>query len=251
MKTTINTNLKTKAKAVITNGPLLLILGTLATILTHFRFGIGELAWIAPLPFMLFLHQTNGFKSRATFLAVLFLAWTLAILKICTSPVPYFLAPLFALPIALSKGLGYLLFFKLKARFKGVLSAVLFPSIMVVCDWLNHTLTPFASWGSMAYTQLDNQSLLQVASVTGMEGISFIVYLAAALCFLIISDKSASKNSTMHGYGLLLGYGFLVVAVIVFGTIRLQMSDSSSKEAILVAAIGTDSTIGGPDVPSE
>jgi len=183
MITTINTTIKTKAKALMTNGPLLLLLGTLATVLTHFRFGIGELAWIAPLPFMLFLHQSNGFKSRAAFLAVLFLAWTLAVLKICTSPVPYFLAPLFALPIALSKGLGYLLYFKLNPRFKGALSADPFPSIMVVCDWLNHTLTPFASWGSMAYTQLDNQSLLQLASVTGMEGISYIVYMAAALCF--------------------------------------------------------------------
>ena len=66
----------------------LLALGASLTVLAHFRFGIDVLGWIAPVPFLLYLRRSEGWRSRAAFAATLLVVWTLGVAKIVTDPIP-------------------------------------------------------------------------------------------------------------------------------------------------------------------
>lgn len=45
-----------------TRSSILLFLGITLITLSHMRWGIGLLAWLAPVPFLLFLYQTKDTK---------------------------------------------------------------------------------------------------------------------------------------------------------------------------------------------
>ena len=63
-----------------------LVLGALLTVLAHLRFGVGVLAWIAPIPFLRYLRVHRGWKPRAAVAATLAAAWIVACAKIITWP---------------------------------------------------------------------------------------------------------------------------------------------------------------------
>jgi apolipoprotein N-acyltransferase len=115
---------------------------------------------------------------------------------------------------------------------------------MVTSEWAQHTFTPFASWGAAAYTQLDNQPLLQVASIAGLAGPGFLVYwVAAALEEALASGIGASRRLLATALGA-------VVAAHSYGALRLAQAGNTAEDTVLVAAVKTDSTISGLPLPS-
>ena len=73
----------------------------------HMRWGVGALAWLAPVPFLDYLRATRSAASRACFALALFAGYTLAILKICTAPIPPLMSLVFALPTTLLMLVAY------------------------------------------------------------------------------------------------------------------------------------------------
>jgi hypothetical protein len=65
-----------------------LVAGSLLLGASHMRWGIGVLAWITPIPFLVYVRGTRGIAPRALVGLALFIGYTLAILKICTAPIP-------------------------------------------------------------------------------------------------------------------------------------------------------------------
>lgn len=63
----------------------------------------------------------------------------------------------------------------LSARLPGIAATLVFPMLCVAMEFALARLTPNASWGSTAYTQYGNLELMQLASVTGIWGITFLV----------------------------------------------------------------------------
>ena len=63
---------------------VLLGLGGVATVLIGLRWNVAALAWVAPVPFLLFLRRSQGWKARFALLAVLMLATHLQIAKMVT-----------------------------------------------------------------------------------------------------------------------------------------------------------------------
>ena len=61
-------------------------LGVALLVTAHLRFGIGALAFIAPLPSLRYLRRTHGWASRLALSAALMVGWSLAVLKIVTPP---------------------------------------------------------------------------------------------------------------------------------------------------------------------
>ena len=134
-----------------------LLAGILTMTLSHFSFNIDLMGWIAMVPFLIYLTLTKGWKSRVLFALTLVVAWSVVVSKIITHPVPYFVIPLYAVPIGLFHLPGYLLY----AKFKNLKwSVLIFPTTMVVSEWIQYTFTPFGSWGVAAYTQANSISLL-------------------------------------------------------------------------------------------
>lgn len=63
----------------------------------------------------------------------------------------------------------------LAPRLPGLVSSLVFPLTYVVVEWVGSRMNPFGTWGSLAYTQHGNLPLMQLASITGLWGITFLV----------------------------------------------------------------------------
>jgi len=216
-----------------------LLAGILTMFASHFSFNIDLMGWVAMVPFLIYLRITKGWKSRVLFAITLILTWSVVVSKIITHPVPYFVIPLYAIPIGLFHLPGYLLY----AKFNNLKwSVLIFPATMVVSEWIQYTFTPFGSWGVAAYTQANNLSLLQSLSLFGLAGISFIIYWTnAAIAGVVVNRK--------WNNGLMIPV-LMIAFMLVFGSIRYDLGRSKGIETISMAAVGTDSEISGLPLPS-
>ena len=60
-------------------------------------------------------------------------------------------------------------------RLKGFVSTLVFPLAWVTMQYIMTIASPYSSFGSLAYTQYGNLPLLQILSVTGLSGITFLL----------------------------------------------------------------------------
>ena len=136
---------------------LWLVLGMVVLMASQFRFGIGVLAWLAPVAWLRFLRLREGDGKRAAgeVLVATFVAYSVAVLKIVTDPVPGLLAPGFALPITLCVVPPYIAWSWVRKRRGENVASLGFCTLTVIGEWCLHGLLPFGTWGSLANTQLD------------------------------------------------------------------------------------------------
>lgn len=207
----------------------------------HLTYGIGILAWVACIPFLLYLGSTKGIWSRLLFILALIIAWSLATWKILSPPMPVAMVFLYSVPLSLVQLPGYLLWAGFRERRFAVL---IFPAVMVTMEWLQYTYTPLASWGAAAYTQVNSLILLQSLSLFGMAGLGFLIYwVNSALAeSLLASERNYRKLKTVLS---------LLLLTIIFGSLRLSLSEARGVETVAVAAVGTDSKIVGLPLPAE
>jgi apolipoprotein N-acyltransferase len=218
-----------------------LVVGALLLGLSQMRWGVGALAWVAPIPFLVYLRATRGARSRLLAALGIFAGYTLAVAKIVTAPLPLAFAPLFALPTsALATG-AYLAWDRAQRRSPAWVPPLVFAAASVVTEFAQHRLTPFASWGAVAYTQVDDLPLLQVSSLLGMAGVSFLVsWVASALESFWEGPVAARRQLAVAVVSAAAAHGF--------GTLRLGLAEPG--ETVAVAAVGTDATFGGFPHPS-
>lgn len=225
----------------LSNPFFLLLSGFLLLVATNLTFGIGIMVWAAWVPFLFYLAQTKGWKSRLAFAGVLVVAWTVAVMKITTGPIPLFLAPLYGVPIALIQLPGFLIW----ARFRHLKGGwLLFPALMTVLEWVQYTFTPMGTWGSAANTQVDSIVMVQFVSLFGMAGLSFLIYLVNVVLVDSLLEKSVRISRSLVVGGVLL-------AAVCFGHLRYSIGKSSGQATLRVAAVGTDSRIGIGPLPSD
>jgi apolipoprotein N-acyltransferase len=223
------------------NPNLLLAIGILTMTATHMSYNIDIIAWIAYVPFLIYLSLTKGLKSRLLFVVALILAWSLVTAKIITPPIPYAMVFLYAIPISLFHLPAYLIWDKFKQH-KG--SFILFPAILTLMEWLQYTFTPFASWGAAAYTQAHSIAIVQTVSLLGMAGLSFLIYwVNISITEIILTKKLRYFNFQIPILALIL--------LILFGTARLYTNTSKQIPTMTVAAVGTDSAVSGLPLPSK
>ena len=214
-------------------GIILLLLGTLLLTLTHLRFGIQTLAWIVYVPYFLYLRKTKGWKSLALFFAFLFIGWTLATMKILTGDMPWFFSFIYALPISILHLFGYLSirWFK-NNRYWWLIGA----STFAISEWLLGAVTPFGTWGSLAYARVDDQALIQAGSLFGVSFISFLILIVnTTITYLLESGhKESSKQKAITTSIILLTVTYL------YGRARIAIYEGTEKETISIATIDHD-----------
>lgn len=223
------------------NPNLPLLIGVITIIASHVSYSVDIIAWFSSVPFLLYLYQTKGQKSRLLFALALFLAWTLATAKIITEPIPFAMVFLFSLPLTLIHLPAYLIWDKFKYHKNAM---YLFPLIFIIMEWLQYTFMPFASWGVGANTQSHSIVMLQSLSLFGMAGLSFLIYWVNISIAEIVQTR---KITLLNCY---LPFGFMILFV-VYGSLRLDFGKATSKETITVAAVGTDSGISAPPFADE
>lgn len=116
------------------------------------------------------------------------------------------------------------------------LALLAIPVTWAAIDTLLIHISPHGSAGSIAYSQMDALTVIQVASLGGIPAITFVVLLGGSLVGLLLA-----RNSEWDGRSVLITsiVALLVVgATIAFGTMRLGHSDIAPGTR--VALIATD-----------
>ena len=212
------------------NVATVVLLGFASCALLWFGTGLHPiwwLTWFAPLPV---LWMARRLPRGATF-CLAFGAWTIGACNEWK-----FLHDFIELPLAillaaiLLPGLIFALDVVLWRRFilrnQPALAATAFASLWVVYEFAMQSFSPHATSGSLAYSQMDCLPILQVASVTGLSGISFLLFFTA----------SALAGRSVRVAGVALGVLGLTAA---WGFHRLA-DDIRSGHEVRVALIATD-----------
>lgn len=156
-----------------TKSSLLLLSGLLSFIFISPKWLIPICAWTGPAVLLGF-YRFSGFKRKFFWvLSVLIIAQTIAFYEVVPIPGPGLI--IFVLLNSLLKSIPFLLDTTFSKKSKALWTTLVFP---IACTALEFTgsFGPWGAWNSVANTQFSFSWLNQLASVTGIAGISFVIY---------------------------------------------------------------------------
>jgi apolipoprotein N-acyltransferase len=210
--------------------------GTATALLSYFGTGlhpIWPLLWFAPVPVLAIGPRLTA--TRAFLLA--FVAWFagetnlwLHLAQGIGLPVPLILLS-FVLG-AIVFGLGVLLVRSFLRRGAIFLAALAFPIYWVAFEYLTELASPHSTYGNLAYTQMDCLPLIQIAAITGIWGISFIVFLFGGAVATLLSGVGLPRQRR----ALAITVGAIVCAAVLFGEWRLRTNPNMQPVSVTLIA---------------
>ncbi len=114
-------------------------------------------------------------------------------------------------------------------RLKGILSTFAFPLAYVSWEYIYASVSPYLSFGSLAYTQYGILPLMQISSLCGIWGILFII-----TWFASVINWLWERNFDFHGVRLQAGcvIGFYILTFLIGGLSFAAFSPNSSTVRI-------------------
>ena len=193
---------------------------------------IWWLLWLAPVPVIALSAQL---RAGVAF-TVASGAWFIGALNqwayFRTLELPPLLIFIALIAPALVFGLAILfarLFLRANALF---LAALAFPSFWVAYEYFSEVASPHSTFGNLAYTQMDCLPLIQLASITGIWGISFVVFLFSATVAALLTGRGKSSRRRT----LALTVAIVICAVLLFGQWRLQSTPNGQSVRVRLMA---------------
>ena len=196
-------------------GAALLATGVVLLFLTFIRFGLAELGWIVFAPFLLFVHSSRTAKEYLALLAAVVAGFVLAIGKMVTSEISWVAAPMFGIPIGFAYFVALTIAGLAHTRLGARWGIYTFAAMAVVIGWVQYSFTSGASWGTLAHTQVENLPLIQLVSLTGLGGLTFLVAMGSGLAAAAWSCGVAAVRKDLAVLGVLL------VSALLYGQVRL------------------------------
>lgn len=207
---------------------VMLLVGFVAYVFSGGRWNIGVTAWIWPFAFLYFSRQT---KTKRQFLL---LAAAIAAGNVIKWPdlldTGYLLSAVFCLLWSVCWILPFLADRLLAQKLPGsFFSSLIFPAVFVSLECLR-ALTPVGSLGLLAYTQAGFLPLMQVASLIGSYGVSFLLFWFGAVTVTAAEKRPRWKPAAGVCFALL-------AASVCFGCIRLATVPAGAKNTVRVASV--------------
>ncbi len=210
----------------ITSGGLLIL------IFPNFAFGL--LAWVALVPLFFAIKNKNllnSFRLGAITGLIHFggiLYWitpTVVNYGHLSRPVGFLVFILLILYLSLYMAAFTSLLTVIKIRM-GVSFGISAPFLWVCLEYLRAILFSGFPWESLGYSQFMNPLIIQIADITGVYGVSFLIVLVNSTVFGIICLKEREEADQLARYGsVTLIILFLVVG---YGYWRLQAINAAS-----------------------
>lgn len=228
----------------------------LATIATAALFYAGNgmnpvwpLVWIAPLPILLFAAEAASWPLVGAAAALSMLLGGLPMLHYLHGalrlPITAWLIP-FTLASLLFAA-GVLLFRVLLRKGRALAAVTVLPALWTAAEYFSSFAPANGTAGSLAYTQLRFFPVLQLASITGPWGITFLLLLLPSAVAAAFSLRSASPARAAR---VLIPTLALVAAVLLFGVVRLHTPAAS--QSMKVGLLATDRVeLASPGAPTQ
>jgi apolipoprotein N-acyltransferase len=191
------------------------------------------LVWFAPLPVLLFALRSKWWAAALSAVAGIMLAnlniWSY-FTKTLTAPAFAWVAIFLLMGVVFAAGV--LLFRALVLRgavWSGLLSL---PAVWVTAEYVRNLIWPHGSAASLAYSQLRFLPFLQLASITGPWGMSFVLLLFPAAIAIGLHLRQTSPKRALQV--AVAGIG-VVAVVLVFGAVRLMLPQTQMVKVGLIA----------------
>ena len=197
---------------------------------------LWPLAWIAPVPVLVL-----ALRSRALVAAIsAFAAYTLGGLgfaRVYAGLIPVPAIAIATLAPAFVFAIGVLALRFAHARLRAGIAVYCLPALWVAYEHLACIGSPHGTLLSIAYSQIEFSPLIQVASLTGFTGISFVLMLVPTALALAIHQRNA-RQVRWRWIG---GPIALVAIVLAWGMWRLH--SAPGLPAVHVGMASNDSTL--------
>ncbi|MFP5228761.1 MAG: apolipoprotein N-acyltransferase [Acidobacteriota bacterium] len=231
---------------------LLAVVAIAATSLLIF-FGNGlqprwPLMWFAPVPVLVYALRSSAWRAGV----VAFLGMLLGCLNfwnylrvLGAPPVAWFASfSLIALMMA-----GGVLLTRALARRGAVWSAlVALPSWWVSFEYVRNLLWPHGSGGSLAYSQLNFLPFLQLASLAGPWGVSFVLMLFPTGLALALWLWASERGEALRVLGATVG---ILAAVLIFGAVRLSGHQPGPEVRVGLVSSDVNPGVADPGAPAQ
>jgi len=207
---------------------LWLLIGAGLLLFSNGRWIIPLATWLAPVFLIRFARTQPARKG----LGLLLVTNVLASLFFWRGIIPGGLYVPMATGISAIFWLPYLADRLLVNRLPGFVATLVFPLLQVSMEYINTVANPLGSWGSLAYTQHTFLPFLQLLSITGMWGLSFLIaWLAPVVNLAWEQDFALPRVRTG-----VLTYGGILALVLVYGSGRMAFFPPRS-ETLQVASL--------------
>ncbi|HSY34359.1 MAG TPA: nitrilase-related carbon-nitrogen hydrolase [Acidobacteriaceae bacterium] len=201
---------------------------------------VWPVMWIAFLPILLFAAETTSWLLAASAAALSMLLGSLTMLYylhfVLRLPITAWLIP-FSIASLLFAA-GTLLFRALLHRGAVFSSVIALPAFWSVVEYLASFVPANGTAGSLAYTQQSFLPILQVASLTGPWGITFLLLLFPTA---LAATLYLRRRNLPHATLILASALALLAAAILFGTLRLAAP--TSPHTVTIGLLDTDTVV--------
>jgi len=189
--------------------------------------------WLAAIPVLWIAPRVSG--RQAFFIATA--AYALGGLNewsYSRTVLPTWLVAAILLSASCVFGAGVLLFRRQMLRGRLWQAALIFPAFWVTLEYLVAVTSVHGTFGNVSYSQMNFLPIVQIASVTGIWGISFCIFLFASTVAVLLHGGPLSTKVP-----LAVGALVFLVSVLGYGRWRLAATPENSQ-SLKVALIASD-----------
>ncbi len=202
----------------------------LLTLFSTGKWVLAPVAWIAPALGLYIIHRTSARWGFLLLYIAIFVPTSIGWYGAVPFPMPIY--PIFMLFNAFVATLPFLFDRLLTPRLgQHFATTLLFPIAATAVEYVMMAEGPLGSFGAQAYTQYDLAPLTQLASVTGLWGITLLVSWFASVVHWAVSHHEAGQP---YRRGATV-YGAVVATILLFGAARL-LTAPQPQESVTVAS---------------
>ncbi|MCL2761305.1 MAG: apolipoprotein N-acyltransferase [Desulfuromonadales bacterium] len=216
------------AKRGILRPTLLVILTSILLALAFPAPSLGILAWLFLIPLLFSVQNKNFLQSFklsffAGFLANIGIFYWLNIVMTTYGHLPLVLSILLTLMLSayLALYIAFPVALAIRAEKSGISLILSLPLLWVAFEYLRGILLSGFPWAILGYTQYRTLSIIQIADITGVYGISFLIILGNVVIYKIIKSIISKEEAKYPVAGSLVLLALLVITV-WYGFVRLN-----------------------------
>ena len=197
---------------------LWLVIGTLLTLFSTGQWTVPLAAWLGTIFVLRFVRSQPVWRGILLAWLTNFVVVSIAWWNILGygAPLPMFLVTM-AISTLFIGALPFLLDRLLVPRLGGFAATLVFPLTVTAIEFLTISANPLGSFGGQAYTQYNSLVLMQLVSVTGMWGITFLLGWFPTV-FNYAWERSFAWTEIRRGVAIFAG---VMLVVLAYGNIRL------------------------------
>ena len=208
----------------------LLLAGSIGNVLLSPKWAVPVFAWIAPACMLFYFRYATVRFKVLWFLLALIVSQMIGSYDVAPFPLP--VLAIVSVINVIKVFAVYLIDRWISKKSNHFITTLIFPAAFVTKEFLDISFSGGA-WWSIANTQYAFNWLTQLASVTGLAGISFLIYWFAATVVWCI-EKYFNKEKFIKGVWI---YAGVFTAVMIFGLFRFYSNDLDHKSTVKIAGL--------------